>query len=206
MHLLKNCIFLTLNEARDNDVFREKRGFCLFSHNAFFKDRRFGRIDSCSIIFGEHNCVRSFYVNETDNYTYKMQQRPALQFKNCKKFANLLPSLYLLLKENNVKQAIFDEVWRACDLSSLFLIKVAVTRWFTNNKATLCDWWGLLLQLLIKSISVNVNYLHQDNNMIFFSWLHYKEHKYTSCTRLNYAWRLFTGDVGIENFAVFTKY
>ena len=62
MHLLKNCIFLTINEARYSNVFREKREFCLFSHNAFFKDRRFGRIDSCSM-FGEHNCVRSFYVH-----------------------------------------------------------------------------------------------------------------------------------------------
>ena len=72
MHLLKNCIFLTINEARDNNVFRQKREFCLFSYNAFFKDRRFGRIDSCSM-FGEHNCVRSFYVNATDNFTNKMQ-------------------------------------------------------------------------------------------------------------------------------------
>ena len=82
-----------------------------------------------------------------------------MQFKNFKKFANLLSSLYFLLKENNVKQAIFDEVWKVCDLPSLLLIKVAVTRWLSNNKATLCDldWWGLLLQYLIKSINVNVN-------------------------------------------------
>ena len=129
-----------------------------------------------------------------------------MQFKNFKKFSNLLSSLYLLSKENNVKQAIFDEVWRPCNLSSLLLIKVAVTRWFSNNKATLCGWWGLLLQLLIKSINVNVNYLHQDNTMIFFSCLHYKEYKYIGCTRLNQAWRLFNSNVGIENFAVFTKY
>ena len=143
---------------------------------------------------GEHNCVRSFHVNATDNFTYKMQWRLALfvaellmQLKNFKKFANLLSTLYFLLKENNVKQAIFDEVWKVCDLPSLLLIKVAVTRWFSNNKATLCDldWWGLLLQHLIKSINVNVNHLHQDNKMIFFSWLHYKKYKYISCTRLN---------------------
>ena len=73
MDLVKNCVFLTLNEARDNVVFRQKRGFCLFSHNAFFKDRRFGGIDSCSIMFGERNCVRSVYVNAADNFTYKMQ-------------------------------------------------------------------------------------------------------------------------------------
>ena len=47
-----------------------------------------------------------------------------MQFKN---FANLLSSLYLLLKENNVTQAIFDEVWKFCDLPQLLLIKVAVT-------------------------------------------------------------------------------
>ena len=110
-----------------------------------------------------------------------------MQFKNFKKFANLLSSLYFLLKENNVKQAIFDEVWKVCDLPSLLLIKVAVTRWFSKNKATLCDldWWDLLLQHLIESINVNVNYLHQDNMMIIFSWLHFNEYKYISCIRLN---------------------
>ena len=87
-----------------------------------------------------------------------------MQFKNLKKFANLLSSLYILLKENNVTQAIFDEVWKVCDLPSLVLIKVAVTHWFSKNKATLCDldWWDLLLQHLIESINVNVNYLHQE--------------------------------------------
>ena len=107
-----------------------------------------------------------------------------IQLKNFKKFSNLLSSLYHLLKENNVKQVIFDEVWKACDLPSLLLIKVAVTCWFRNNKATLCDlnWWDLLLQDLTKSIIVNVNCLHQDKKMIFFSWLHYKEHKVISCT------------------------
>ena len=109
------------------------------------------------------------------------------QFKNFKKFANLLSSPYLLLKENNAKQAIFDKVRKACDLPSLLLIKVPVTRWFSNNKATLCDldWWDLLLQHLIKSIHVNVNYFHQDNKMNFFPWLHYKEYKIISCRRLN---------------------
>ena len=70
-----------------------------------------------------------------------------MQFKNFKKFANLFSSLYLLLKENNVTQAIFDKVWKVCDLPSLLLTKVAVTRCFSKNKATLCDldWWDLLL-------------------------------------------------------------
>ena len=110
-----------------------------------------------------------------------------MQFKNFKKFANLSSSLYLLLKENNVTQAIFDEVSKVCDLPSLLLIKVAVTRWFSKNKTTLCDldWWDLLLQHLIESINVNVNYLHQDNKMIIFSWLYYNEYKYISCVRLN---------------------
>ena len=110
-----------------------------------------------------------------------------MQFKNVKKFANLLSSHYLLLKENNVTQGIFDEVSKVSDLSSLLLIKVAVTRWFSKNKATLCDldWWDLLLQHVIESINVNVNYLHQDNKMIIFSWLYYNEYKYISCVRLN---------------------
>ena len=131
-----------------------------------------------------------------------------MQFKNFKKFANLLSSLYLLLKENNVTQAIFDEVWKVCDLPPLLLIKVAVTRQFSKNEAMLrdLDWWDLLLQQLIESINVNVNYLHQDNMMIIFSWLYYNEYKYISCIRLNQAWRLFNNDVGIENFAFFTKY
>ena len=109
-----------------------------------------------------------------------------MQFKNLKKFANLLSSLYLLLKENNVTQAIFDEVWKVCDLPSLVLIKVAVTHWFSKNKATLCDldWWDLLLQHLTESINVNVNCLHQDNMMIIFSWFYYNEYKYISCIRL----------------------
>ena len=70
-----------------------------------------------------------------------------MQFKNFKKFANPFSSLYLLLKENNVTQAIFDKVWKVCDLPSLLLIKVAVTCCFSKNKATLCDldWWDLLL-------------------------------------------------------------
>ena len=91
------------------------------------------------------------------------------------------------VKENNVTQAIFDKVWKVCDLPSLLLIKVAVTRWFSKNKATLCDldWWDLLLQNLIESINVKVNYLHQDNMMIIFSWLYYNEYKYISCIRLN---------------------
>ena len=107
-----------------------------------------------------------------------------MQLKN---LANLLSSLYLLLKENNVMQAIFDEVSKFCDLPPLLLIKVAVTRWFSKNKATLCDldWWDLLLQHLTESINVNVNYLHQDNMMIIFSWLYYNEYKYISCIRLN---------------------
>ena len=107
-----------------------------------------------------------------------------MQFKN---FANLLSSLYLLLKENNVTQAIFDEVWKFCDLPPLLLIKVAVTRWFSKNKATLrdLDWWDLLLQQFIESINVDVNYLHQDNMMIIFSWLYFNEYKYISCIRLN---------------------
>ena len=74
-----------------------------------------------------------------------------------------------MLKENNVtqdlwKQAIFNEVWKACDLPSLKLIKVAVTWWFSHNKASQCasDWWNLLLQYITKS---NVNHLHQENNM-----------------------------------------
>ena len=110
-----------------------------------------------------------------------------MQFKNFRKFANLLSSLYLLLKENTVTQAIFDEMWKVCDLPSLLLIKVAVTRWFSKNKATLCDldWWDLLLQHLIESINVNVHYLHQDNMMIIFLWLYYNEYKYISCIRLN---------------------
>ena len=131
-----------------------------------------------------------------------------MQFKNFRKFANLLSSLYLLLKENTVRQAIFDEMWKVCDLPSLLLIKVAVTRWFSKNKATLCDldWWDLLLQHLIESINVNVNYLHQENMMIIFLWLYYNEYKYFSCIRLNLTWRLFNNDVSIEHFAVFTKY
>ena len=145
-------------------------------------------------MFGKYNCVKSFYVNATDNFTYKMQYKLALfvaellmQFKNFRKFANLLSSLYLLLKENTVTQAIFDEMWKVCDLPSLLLIKVAVTRWFNKNKATLCDldWWDLLLQHLTESINVNVNYLHQDNMMIIFLWLYYNEYKYISCIRLN---------------------
>ena len=107
-----------------------------------------------------------------------------MQFKN---FANLLSSLYLLLKENNVMQAIFDEVSKFCDLPPLLLIKVAVTRWFSKNKAPLrdLDWWDLLLQQFIESININVNYLHQDNMMIIFSWLYFNEYKYISCIRLN---------------------
>ena len=67
-------LYLSYNKwTRDNNVFREKRDFYLFSFDVFFKDHRFGRIDSCSIMFREHICVRSFYINATDNFTYKMQ-------------------------------------------------------------------------------------------------------------------------------------
>ena len=86
---------------------------------------------------GEHNGVRSLFERSTNHFTYIhcRNHRLALcfahlipQFEDFKKFDGLLLNLYLLLKNSSVKQAIFDEVQKAYELTSLKLIKAAVTR------------------------------------------------------------------------------
>ena len=104
---------------------------------------RFAGMDGCSTMSGEHNGVRSLFERSTNHFTYIHCRNHRLAlcfahliplFEDFKKFDGLL-NLYLLLKNSSVKQAIFDEVQKAYELTSLKLIKAAVTRWLSHGKA-----------------------------------------------------------------------
>ena len=101
-------------------------------------------MDGCSTMSGEHNGVRSLFERSTNHFTYIHYQNHLLalcfahlipQFEDFKKFNGLLLNIYLLLKNSSMKQAIFDEVQKAYELTSLKLIKAAVTRWLSHGKA-----------------------------------------------------------------------
>ena len=101
-------------------------------------------MDGCSTMSGEHNGVRSLFERSTNHFTYIHCRNHCLalcfahlipQFEDFKKFDGLLLNLYLLLKNRSVKQAIFDEVQKAYELTSLKLIKAAVMRWLSHGKA-----------------------------------------------------------------------
>ena len=57
------------------------------------------------------------------------------QFKEFENFDGLLLNLYLLLKNSNVKQSLFEEVQQTYNLSSFKLIKAAVTHWLSHSQA-----------------------------------------------------------------------
>ena len=57
------------------------------------------------------------------------------QFKEFENFDGLLLNLYLLLKNSNVKQSLFEEVQQAYNLSSFKLIKAALTHWLSHSQA-----------------------------------------------------------------------
>lgn len=97
---------------------------------------RFGGMDGCSTMSGEHHGVKTFFEKITSHFTYIHYQNHCLalcfahltpQYAHFKKFDSLLLNLYLLLKNSSVKQVIFDKVEKAYELTSLKLIKAAET-------------------------------------------------------------------------------
>ena len=54
------------------------------------------------------------------------------------------------MKNNSIKQAIFKEVQNAYGLTSVTLIKVAVTRWLSHGKVAqrVLDWYEVLVVAL----------------------------------------------------------
>eukprot|EP00111_Clytia_hemisphaerica_P019691 TCONS_00058113-protein len=105
---------------------------------------RFGGMDGCTVMSGEHNGLKALLGNITPHFIYIhcRNHRLALcfahlipEFKEFENFDGLLLNLYLLLKKSTVKQSIFDEVQKAYNLTSLKLIKAAVTRWLSHGQA-----------------------------------------------------------------------
>ena len=102
-------------------------------------------MDGCTVMAREHNGLKSRIGKVVPHFIYLhcRNHRLALcfahlipQFKQFENFDGLLLNLYLLLKNSNVKQSIFDEeVQRAYNLSSLKLIKAALTCWLSHGQA-----------------------------------------------------------------------
>ena len=108
------------------------------------KRTRFAGMDGCTVMAGEHNGLKSRIGEVLSHFIYLdcCNHHLALcfahlipQFKEFENFDGLLLNLYLLLKNSNVKQSIFEEVQQAYNLSSLKLIKAAVTRWLSHCQA-----------------------------------------------------------------------
>ena len=92
----------------------------------------------------DHKGVKRHFENSTPHFIYihSKNHRLALSFAHLvpqyevfKKFDLLLLNLFLLMKNSSVKQAISEEVQSAYELISLKLIKAAVTRWLSHEKA-----------------------------------------------------------------------
>ena len=101
-------------------------------------------MDGCTVMAGEHNGLKyriagvapHFIYLRYSNHRFALCFRHLiLQFEEFENFDGLLLNLYLSLKNSNVKQSIFEEVQQAYNLSSLRLIKAAVTRWLSHGQA-----------------------------------------------------------------------
>ena len=138
--------FLDLLQLRRGDaktIFRTVEDF-LKKESIDIKNTRFSGMDGCSTMAGDHNGVKRFFHDATPHFTYIhcRNHRLALcfahlipQYEEFKNFDALLLNLYLLMKNSSVKQAMFEEVQSAYGLTSLKLIKAAVTRWLSHGKA-----------------------------------------------------------------------
>ena len=105
---------------------------------------RFTGMDGCSTMLGDHNGVTVHFKENSSHHSsiHCRNHRLALCFahlipfhKEFETFDGLLLNLYLSMKNSTVKSSIFDEVQKSYDLTSLKLIKAAVTRWLSHGKA-----------------------------------------------------------------------
>ena len=133
---------LNLSRCYAETIFHRIKSF-LWEKGVEITRIRFAGMDGCSTMSGEHNGFRSLYERSTNHFAYIHCRNHCLalcfahlipQFEDFKKFDGLL-NLYLLLKNSSKKQAIFDEVQKAYELTSLKLIKAAVMRWLSYGKA-----------------------------------------------------------------------
>ena len=101
-------------------------------------------MDGCSTMARDHNGVKVILTNQLHTSHLFTVEIIALRFcfvyllpkfDEFKGFDSLLLNLYLLLKNNSVKQSIFDKVQAAYSLQSLKLVKAAVTCWLSHGKA-----------------------------------------------------------------------
>ena len=101
-------------------------------NNVGFKRTRFVGMDGCTVMAGEHNGLMSrigevvpyFIYFHCRNHHHALCFAHLIpQFKKFENFDGLFLNLYLLLKNSNVKQSIFEEVQHAYNLSSLKLDK-----------------------------------------------------------------------------------
>ena len=100
-------------------------------------------MDDCTVMAGEHNGLKSRIGKVVPHFIYLHCRNHHLalcfthlipQFKQFENFDGLLLNLYLLLKNSNLKQSIFEEVQQAYNLSSFKLIKAAFTRWLSHGQ------------------------------------------------------------------------
>ena len=106
------------------------------------KCAKFVGMDGCTVMAREHNGLKSRIREIVPHFIYLHCHRLVLcfahlipEFKEFENFDGLLLNLYLLLKNSNVKQSMFEEVQQAYNLSSLRLIKAAVTCWLSHGQA-----------------------------------------------------------------------
>ena len=138
--------FLDLLQLRRGDaltIFETIVDFC-DKNDIDLKRAKFAGMDGCTVMAGEHNGLKSRIGEIVPHFIYLhcRNHRLALcfahlipEFKEFENFGGLLLNLYLLLKNSNVKQSMFEEVQQAYNLSSLKLIKAAVTRWLSHGQA-----------------------------------------------------------------------
>ena len=128
----------------DADIIYTAVSDFLKEENIDIMHNRFSGMDGCSTMSGEHNSVKAYFEKNTPHFVYIhcRNHRLALCFahliplyENFAQFDGLLLNLYLLLKNSNVRQSIFQEVQSAYQLQGLKLIKAAVTRGLSHGNA-----------------------------------------------------------------------
>ena len=144
-----------------------------WNNHWFFRDvdlkrTRFAGMDDCTVMAGEHNGLKSRIGKVVPHFIYLHCRNHHLalcfthlipQFKQFENFDGLLLNLYLLLKNSNVKQSIFEEIQQAYNLSSFKLIKAAFTRWLSHGQAGqwVLDQYETLVAPLMQFICANEN-------------------------------------------------
>ena len=133
----------------------------LVKNDIDFSRVRFSGMDGCSTMLGEHKGVTVHFKENSSHHSsiHCRNHRLALCFahlipfhKQFETFDGLLLNLYLLLKNSTVKSSIFQEVQNSYNLTSLKLIKAAVTRWLSHGKASqrVLDRYPQLVEALSK--------------------------------------------------------